>query len=142
MVVNIYDGSDDMIIGITVICCMLLFCLLVGTVYFSKSKIKSTENKLYSRLVIITMIGLVTELLCFYFVAHKDVSNAYKILNEIVNKGFLVYLLLWEFLFTEYMFFISFESRLKFNKKLKNNKGKIIGVLTVCLLYTSDAADE
>ena len=69
MVVNIYDGSDDMIIGITVICCMLLFCLLVGTVYFSKSKIKSTENKLYSRLVIITMIGLVTELLCFYFVA-------------------------------------------------------------------------
>ena len=85
MVVNIYDGSDDMIIGITVICCMLLFCLLVGTVYFSKSKIKSTENKLYSRLVIITMIGLVTELLCFYFVAHKDVSNTYKILNEINN---------------------------------------------------------
>lgn len=137
MVVNIYDGSDDMIIGITVICCMLLFCLLVGTVYFSKSKIKSTENKLYSRLVIITMIGLVTELLCFYFVAHKDVSNTYKILNEIVNKGFLVYLLLWEFLFTEYMFFISFESRLKFNKKLKNNKGKIIGVLTVMYLIMS-----
>lgn len=126
-----------MIIGITVICCMLLFCLLVGTVYFSKSKIKSTENKLYSRLVIITMIGLVTELLCFYFVAHKDVSNAYKILNDIVNKGFLVYLLLWEFLFTEYMFFISFESRLKFNKKLKNNKGKIIGVLTVMYLIMS-----
>lgn len=126
-----------MIIGITVICCMLLFCLLVGTVYFSKSKLKSTENRLYTRLVIITMIGLVTELFCFYFVAHKDASNTYRILNDIVNKGFLVYLLLWEFLFTEYMFFISFESRLKFNNKLKKNKKKIIDILTVIYLIMS-----
>ena len=43
-----------MIIGITVICCMLLFSLLVGTIYFSKAKLKNTENKLYSRLFIIT----------------------------------------------------------------------------------------
>ncbi len=120
-----------MVIGITVICCMLLFCLLVGTVYFSKSKLKNTENKLYSRLVIITMIGLVLELLCFFFVAHKDVSSTYRILNEIINRAFLVYLLLWEFLFTEYMFFISFESREKFKERLKKTRKSIIGVLTI-----------
>ena len=112
------------------------FCLLVGTVYFSKSKIKSTENKLYSRLVIITMIGLVTELLCFYFVAHKDVSNAYKILNEIVNKDFWFIYYCGSFVY-QYMFFISFESRLKFNKKLKIIREKIIGVLTVMYLIMS-----
>lgn len=126
-----------MIIGITVICCMFLFCLLVGTVYFSKSKLKSTENKLYSRLVIITMLGLIIELLCFYFVAHKDISNTYNILNDIVNRSFLIYLLLWEFLFTEYMFFISFESRLKFNKKLKNNKKNIRIILTIIYVVIS-----
>lgn len=120
-----------MVIGITVICCMLLFCLLVGTVYFSKSKLKNTENKLYSRLVIITMIGLVLELLCFFFVAHKDVSSTYNILNEIINRAFLVYLLLWEFLFTEYMFFISFESSSKFKERLKKSKKSIIGALTI-----------
>ena len=120
-----------MVIGITVICCMLLFCLLVGTVYFSKSKLKNTENKLYSRLVIITMIGLVLELLCFFFVSHKDVSSTYRILNEIINRAFLVYLLLWEFLFTEYMFFISFESREKFKERLKKTRKSIIGVLTI-----------
>ena len=120
-----------MVIGITVICCMLLFCLLVGTVYFSKSKLKNTENKLYSRLVIITMIGLVLELLCFFFVAHKDVSSTYNILNEIINRAFLVYLLLWEFLFTEYMFFISFESSSKFKERLKKSKKNIIGALTI-----------
>ena len=120
-----------MVIGITVICCMLLFCLLVGTVYFSKSKLKNTENKLYSRLVIITMIGLVLELLCFFFVANKDVSSTYRILNEIINRAFLVYLLLWEFLFTEYMFFISFESSSKFKERLKKSKKSIIGALTI-----------
>lgn len=123
-----------MVIGITVICCMLLFCLLVGTVYFSKSKLKNTENKLYSRLVVITIIGLVIELMCFYFVDHKDVSGAYGLLNEIINRVFLVYLLLWEFSFTEYMFFISFESRLKFKDGLKKNKKKIKRLLMVVYL--------
>ena len=90
-----------------------------------------------SRLVIITMLGLIIELLCFYFVAHKDISNTYNILNDIVNKSFLIYLLLWEFLFTEYMFFISFESRLKFNKKLKDNKKNIRIILTIIYVVIS-----
>ncbi len=127
-----------MIIGITVICCMLLFSLLVGTIYFSKAKLKNTENKLYSRLFIITFFGLIIELLCFYFVYNKDISSIYNILNEFINRLFLIYLLLWEFLFTEYIFFVSFESRLKFKDKLKHNRKSIL--ITLSIIYIIMAA--
>ncbi len=127
-----------MIIGITVICCMLLFSLLVGTIYFSKAKLKNTENKLYSRLFIITFFGLIIELLCFYFVYNKDISSIYNILNEFINRLFLIYLLLWEFLFTEYIFFVSFESRLKFKDKLKHNRKGIL--ITLSIIYMIMAA--
>ncbi len=127
-----------MIIGITVNCCMLLFCLIVGIVYFSKGKIKNIENKLYSRLFVITIVGLLVELSCFFFVAHMNISSTYHLINEIINRIFLIYLLLWEFLFTEYIFFISFESRTMFKDKLKKSKKNIIAFLS--LIYIVMAA--
>lgn len=43
------------------------YSLLLLIVYFSREKLKSLENKIYSKLIVINMIGIVLELIsCLY----------------------------------------------------------------------------
>ena len=113
-------------IGVTVICCSLLYSIMVGIVYFLKPKINNTENKIYSFLMKINIFGLLLELGCCFFVYNKDISSFYSTMNIFINKAFLIYLLLWEFTFTFYTFYISFSRNERFKQLYKNNKDKIL----------------
>ena len=123
-----------MTIGITVICCSILYIILVATVYFSKKKIKNLENKIYSSLLILNIVGLFLELGCCYFLYNKDVSSLYTFLNILINKTFVVYLLTWEFIFTAYMFFISFNQKESFKEKVEKNKNSILTLISIIYL--------
>ena len=114
-----------MTIGITVIMCSLLYSSMVAIVYFSKKRINNVENKIYGLLVKINIFGLLLELLCCYFVYNATQSVLFGMLNVLVNKLFLVYLLVWEFIFTGYVFFISFNDRKELMAKLTKNKSKL-----------------
>ena len=123
-----------MTIGITVICCSILYIILVATVYFSKKKIKNLENKIYSSLLILNIVGLFLELGCCYFLYNKDVSSLYTFLNILINKTFVVYLLTWEFIFTAYIFFISFNQKESFKEKIEKNKSSILTLISIIYL--------
>ena len=123
-----------MTIGITVICCSILYIILVATVYFSKKKIKNLENKIYSSLLILNVVGLFLELGCCYFLYNKDVSSLYTFLNILINKTFVVYLLTWEFIFTAYIFFISFNQKESFKEKVEKNKNSILTLISIIYL--------
>ena len=123
-----------MTIGITVICCSILYIILVATVYFSKKKIKNLENKIYSSLLILNIVGLFLELGCCYFLYNKDVSSLYTFLNILINKTFVVYLLTWEFIFTAYIFFISFNQKESFKEKVEKNKNSILTLISIIYL--------
>ena len=123
-----------MTIGITVICCSILYIILVATVYFSKKKIKNLENKIYSSLLILNIVGLFLELGCCYFLYNKDVSSLYTFLNILINKTFVVYLLTWEFIFTAYIFFISFNQKESFKEKVEKNKSSILTLISIIYL--------
>lgn len=114
-----------MLIGITTICCSLLYSIMISIVYFSKKKIKNTENSIYSFMMIINVIGLLLELGCCYFLYNMDVSPLYTIINTFINKLFVIYLLTWEFTFTVYIFFVSFQSKPIFYERIQKNKRKI-----------------
>ena len=114
-----------MLIGITTICCSLLYSIMISIVYFSKKKIKNTENSIYSFMMIINVIGLLLELGCCYFLYNMDVSPLYTIINTFINKLFVIYLLTWEFTFTVYIFFVSFQSKPTFYELIQKNKRKI-----------------
>ncbi len=114
-----------MLIGITTICCSLLYSIMISIVYFSKKKIKNTENSIYSFMMIINVIGLLLELGCCYFLYNMDVSPLYTIINTFINKLFVIYLLTWEFTFTVYIFFVSFQSKHTFYERIQKNKRKI-----------------
>ena len=94
-----------MIIGLSIILTTLLYLILVAIVYFSKPRIKNVENNVYSYLLIISIFNLILEVCCCFFVAHRD---SYSLINEIVNRVFLLGVLSWLIIFTLYMVYISF----------------------------------
>ena len=115
-----------MVIGVSVITCSLLYSLLLLAIYLKKERIKTVENKIYSILIIINVFGLLLELLCTYFTYNYGSNDTMNILCAFFNKVFIIYLLTWEFVFTLYMFFISFGSNPKYKEKIAKSKQTII----------------
>lgn len=104
------------------ICSLFYICMLIF-LYFSKKRIKTDETKIFSCLLICNLIGLFLDILSVYTIAHMD---KVPILNFVVSKGYLIYLLTWITMFTYYIFILS-----KMGKDF-NNRNKIRKTLYVC----------
>ena len=91
-------------VGISFTFCSFFFILLLTIVFFSKKRFNSTENKLYSYLILTSLLGTSIGVPCYYFMKYMD---TYPIFNLVFSKLYLVYLVLWLMLFTSYIFFIS-----------------------------------
>ena len=82
----------------------LFYSTLLMIAYFSKDKIKTPENKVYSKLIIFNFIGIILEIFCTIFAGYaKDNLIYYTILNKI----FLMSLIGWGATFGVYVFLIS-----------------------------------
>ena len=97
------------------------YSLLLFIVYFSREKIKTPENKIYSKLIIINFIGIVLELLCCIF---ADKALEYIEIYTIINKLFLLYLIVWCSIFGVYVFLIS--ANIEDKKELRKYMYRII----------------
>ena len=95
------------------ICC-LIFITMFGVNYFFKDRINNEENKLYSFLIISNVIGLIIDILGFLILKYLPIDG---IANSLIPKIYLIYYFTWIYLFTLYIFIISFER--KFNDKIK-----------------------
>lgn len=95
------------------ICC-LIFITMFGVNYFLKDRINNEENKLYSFLIISNVIGLIIDILGFLTLKYLPIDG---IANSLIPKIYLIYYFTWIYLFTLYIFIISFER--KFNDKIK-----------------------
>ena len=82
----------------------LVYVMLIGMVYFSKKRINNIENRLYGSLIITNMFGLVLDIFSVYTIIHM---NEIPIINLIVTKAYLIYLLTWITILTIYMKAIS-----------------------------------
>ena len=118
-----------MIIGVTMLIVSFLYLLLTGIMYYSKQRINNEENNIYNYLIIAAFFGIVLELTCILTVPYQ---NSIPILNEIVNRLFLIYIFTWTFLFTKYIILISFNNKKTLNKIL--NIFFIIVVLILCII--------
>ena len=98
-----------MVIGMSFIVCSFVYTFLLCVVYYSKSGIKSSETILYSRLLISNLIGLFLEFCCCFSVIHM---NDYPLLNEILNRSYLVYFSFFIITFTLYMYIICTKSQI------------------------------
>ncbi len=84
-----------------------IYLILVMIIYFSKEKIKSSENKIYSILLVVSLVGIIIDFSSVYMAF----SNFHNFLFNFINRLYLVYLLTWISLLTAYSFVISLNKK-------------------------------
>lgn len=92
--------------------CALPIIIIIITIFNIKGHVNSSETKLYSSLIIVNFVALIVEILCSYACIYFE---QFHIISLIVLKLYLILLILWTALFTNYIYIISFENK---NKKM------------------------
>lgn len=91
-----------------------IYLIVLIIIYFSKKRINSIENKIFSSLIITNLIGVILDLISTSTALYmKDA-----IWLNIVSKFYLVYLITWLLIFTLYVYYISTTTK----KNKKENK--------------------
>ena len=109
----------------------LMYNVLLMIAYFSKDKIKTSENKVYSKLIIINFVGIVLELFCTIFAGYAE---EHLLFYTILNKLFLIELIVWGATFGIYVFLISSKKdSVVALKKYMKNVLKLYGVLILLI---------
>ena len=78
----------------------LIYTIVTTILFFSKEKINKLENRMFKRLIILTLLSCITELLIVFT---KDIPY----LGTFIQKLFLVFVLLWLSRFMDYTFAIT-----------------------------------
>ena len=92
----------------------LFYNILFMFLIFSKKRLKSIENNLYTLLVCSNFIGLVLAIICYFTVLY---NNHFEKINYIVSRMYLIYLVVFICLFFIYLIDILNEDMYKKNRK-------------------------
>lgn len=101
----------------------LSFLIILAIFYFSKKKIVSIDNKIYTALLITNLVGIFMDVLGFF--SFRQFGNDF-ILNIIISKVYLIYYLTYMFIFFLYIYNVSF-----------SNLKKVFSILISTLLLAS-----
>ena len=84
----------------------LIYMFGLNFLYFSKSRLKNNENKVYKIMLIVNVIGLILQLLCDYVSFRYDIVP--KIISAIIYKSYLVYFIVFVNLMLLYLIILVF----------------------------------
>ena len=93
----------------------LFYSVLLNIVYFARKRLVTFENKIFEKLMITNLIGVILAIGSYFTIVNID---KYPIFNVIVSKGYIVYLLTWITLFSVYIFAISTDDSRNRKKKI------------------------
>ena len=86
----------------------ILYLLVLIGIYAFKKKIKSKENKIYSIILIFTLLSLTLELFSYFFVQNElEALETQTIAYILINRLILISYVIWQYLFTYYVAYIS-----------------------------------
>ena len=123
-----------MIINIGIGYSFIIVLFILAVVYFSKEKIKSIENRCFKRLIPITILGLLDEVVIYYLAIFSiDTNNIFLVLTI---KLLYVYYVLWMYYFVTYGFIVFFSIRDVENQKYRSFKMGI-NIFYTCSLILS-----
>ena len=111
--------------------CSLFYMLMLIFVYFSKPRLASEENKIYILMMISNAIGLVLDIVSIYTILNMD---KIPIINTLVTKLYLVYLLGWVTLFSIYTLLICNK---KEDQKIIKKRQKITKIFVILFIVFS-----
>lgn len=110
--------------------CSLFYIILLNVVYFRKNRADNYETKIYSALVIVSLLTNVFAIINYFTVINSDIMPA---LNMLVSKFLLVCFVAWGFFFTSYNYIVS-AKRIKGEKKYANIKKAFIFIVPISYL--------
>lgn len=99
------------------ICCLILM-IFMSIFYFFRRKTKAVENKLYSSMIIANFIGLILDIVGFN-IYYKSGNNMF---IELVSRIYFIYYFVWTYLFSVYVFYISYKNNSNFSKMINHAK--------------------
>ena len=110
----------------------LIFLILLVIVYFSKKRVNYIENKVYSFLIISSLIGTIIEVISYILVVNGINGNSllYAIVMKLLFENFFI----WMSLFLLYYILIALKSKEHNVKKIINMY--IISVILITLIVT------
>lgn len=95
----------------------LLVVSAVSVVFFSKPRLKQMEDETYKKFLIVNILMTISGLLLGLSVSSYNVFN--ELFAMILNKFYLITLIMWISTLTFYIFYISLKDKSKGNKYLK-----------------------
>ncbi len=95
------------------------FYMVVLLLVYSKKRILTFENKIYIYMIISNIIGLLHDVFSVYTIINLD---KYYILNYVITRFNLIYLLFWETLFCVYTFSICIREKSELSDVEKKEK--------------------
>ena len=104
-------------VGISFTICSGLFMVLLTIVYFSKKRIPTIENKIFTYLILINLFGSLIGVPTYYVAKYAE---AVPFLYYVIARLYLVFTISWLYCFTLYIYAISFNSDQE--QKTKNTK--------------------
>ncbi len=103
----------------------LAFITIIASFYFSKSRLKNVDNKIFTILVITNIIGIILDVGGFVSFKMFGTEN---ILNVFISKIYLIYYLTYTFCLMLYVYNVSFSNFFKIVKKL------VLAFILVCFI--------
>ncbi len=105
----------------------IIYLLILIGLYAFKKKIKSNENKIYSIILVITLFSLMLEFSSFFLIKNEMVVQDVKYI--FMNKFILISYIIWQYVFTYYVAYISNKDYANRAKKLDNAKIFLLFIL-------------
>ena len=118
-------------VGFTFSVVSLFYSILLTIIFFSKERLITLENKVYSWAIIANLIGVILAISSYFLILRVD---ELPIINIIIAKGYLIYLLSYISILTLYVLLISSNKP----KEEKNNYfDKCFNIVFILLLIFS-----
>ena len=115
-----------MIISSTIITVSLVYMIFLNLSFFKKKRAKTDELRIFSKLLITNVCGLLLELACIFSIKYVDNSS---FLVYAINKLYLIYLITFVAIFLLYIYIISVTNKNKYTK-VKN------GIIAFNIVYS------
>ncbi len=95
----------------------LIYTIITTILFSTKEKINKLENRIFRRLLLISILSMITELLIVF-------TSNFVYIGAFIQKLFLVFVLLWLSRFMDYTFAITmFDSKKSDDENIKKYKG-------------------
>ena len=113
----------------------LFFSILLIIVFFNKKRLETTENKIYSFLIITSLVEIVLELILDTIM---PVYTTNLLLSTFIAKTYCVAIAVWLSLLITYVCVITLAQKNKSeNKKLIKQVFALITIISTLLIYVS-----